>query len=84
METKTYVITDDCGPYICGKRVKQGQQIRLTDRQAKYELDRGLVRLATDKDLIPGVAPTAPPRPATRAPAPRPTTTISTPVSGRR
>jgi hypothetical protein len=60
METKTYVVTDLAGPYICGKRVKPGQRIRLTDRQAMYERDRGLIRPATSEDLMPSVAPATP------------------------
>lgn len=60
MELKTYVVTDLAGPYINGKRVKPGQLIRMTERQAMYEVDRQVVRPATSEDLAPAAAPAAP------------------------
>jgi hypothetical protein len=36
-----YVVSELAGPYVSGKRVKPGQVLELTRRQAKYELDLG-------------------------------------------
>jgi hypothetical protein len=36
-----YVVSEIAGRYVCGKRVKPGQVLDLTPRQAKYELDLG-------------------------------------------
>jgi hypothetical protein len=57
-EMKTYVVTNVAGPYVASKRVKPGQQMRLTERQAKYERDRGLIRPATSADLTPAAMAT--------------------------
>jgi hypothetical protein len=67
MELKTYVVTDLAGPYINGKRVKPGQLIRLTERQAMYEVDRQVVRPATSDDLGPSAAPAAGPTAAQKS-----------------
>jgi hypothetical protein len=58
MELKSYIVNDvDCH-YVAGKRVRPGQRIQLTERQAMYELDRKIIRLATAAD-VPSPAPTA-------------------------
>jgi hypothetical protein len=46
MELKSYIVTELASPYVAGKRVKPGQRIDLTARQAKYELDRGMIEPA--------------------------------------
>jgi hypothetical protein len=58
MELKPYIVTDLAGRYVAGKRVKAGQRIELTARQAKYELDRGMIRPA-DVEPMPPMPPKA-------------------------
>ena len=48
MILKPYIVTELAGPYVAGKRVKAGQKISLTDRQAKYELDRKTIKPGED------------------------------------
>jgi hypothetical protein len=56
MVLKPYIVTDVASPYVAGKRVKAGQKIQLTDRQAKYELDRGNI---TPDEPTPPAKPAA-------------------------
>jgi hypothetical protein len=37
---KPYIVTNVAPPYMNGARIKSGQTVYLTDRQAMYELDR--------------------------------------------
>ena len=52
MILKPYIVTNVAGPYVAGKRVKPGQRIELTDRQAKYELDRKTIEPGESAKVI--------------------------------
>ena len=54
MILKPYIVTELAGPYVAGKRVKPGQKISLTDRQAKYELDRKTIKPGEDATVHEG------------------------------
>ena len=58
MILKPYIVTEVAGRYVAGKRVKPGQRIELTDRQAKYELDRDTIK--PDDGKAPAPAPAKP------------------------
>jgi hypothetical protein len=59
MILKPYIVTNVAGPYVAGKRVKPGQKIELTDRQAKYELDRKTIEPAASATVHEGPKPAA-------------------------
>lgn len=41
---KAYVVTDKAGQWVAGQRVEHGDTLMLTDRQARYELMRGIIK----------------------------------------
>ena len=44
--TNPYVVTEKAGDWVAGKRVNHGDILNLTDRQAEYELMRGIIKPA--------------------------------------
>jgi hypothetical protein len=58
METKVYEVTDKAGLFVAGQRKPASGLIRLTDRQAGYELKLGTIR-PTDAEA-PASSPPAP------------------------
>lgn len=42
-KTKTYVVTDRAGPFVAGLRVNPGDELELTENEARTELLEGAI-----------------------------------------
>lgn len=51
---KTYLVTERAGDWVAGQRKPKGGRLRLTDKQAAYELALGTIKpLGADKPQDP-------------------------------